>query len=698
MTILTTIRNKSGLLVTIIAIALGVFILQSALESRNSFFADERTRVAEINGNEISFEAFEAKIAQAEDNEKARSGGKLDDNMRETIRQQVWNQFLLDNIMKPRFQKIGLGVSPKELFDMVQGPDPHPSVKQAFSDPKTSQFDPKQVLNFLDNMDKDETGDTKNRWLQFEIAIKDEKIAAKYTTLVKKGLYVTKAEAKRDYTFKNESFSFRFIADRYMSIPDSTIKVNDDDLQKYYNEHKYKYTQQTTTRGIDYVEFEVFPSQEDKDKALESIAKLKNEFATAPVDSDFVNINSDQRFVDKYIPRLGLSPVLDTLFNAPLGTVVGPYMEGNNYKLSKLSGVKMMPDSVKARHILIKPINGDIAKAKAKADSLKNLISSGQKFDILAQTNSEDPGSAVKGGDLGWFKEGMMVKPFNDACFFGKVGELVTVESQFGVHLIELMAKGPETKRILIASVSRNVNPGSSTFQTYYTKASEFAGKNNTKELFEKAVKDAKLNKQTAMYLRDLDRTVNGMENSRELVRWAYNAEKGDVSKVFEFGNKYVIAMLVSIKEKGTLPLDEVKEQVEIEAKKIKKAEQFMAKIEKSMKGCTMLDQVAERTKLTVEPANGQNFGNPSLPSAGREPELFGKIVALKKGELFGPFKGENAVYVVQLDEKVPAPELKDLKSVTDGLIPSLANRADYAMFEALKDKAEIIDNRINFY
>lgn len=698
MTILTTIRNKSGLLVTIIAIALGVFILQSALESRKSFFSDERTRVAEINGNEISYEAFEAKLAQAEDNEKARSGGKLDDNMRETIRQQVWNQFLLENIMKPRFEKIGLSVSPKELFDMVQGPDPHPSVKQAFSDPKTTQFDPKQVITFLDNMDKDETGDTKNRWLQFEAAIKDEKISAKYTTLVKKGLYITKAEAKRDYAFKNESFSFRFIADRYVNVPDSTVKVSEDDLQKYYNEHKYKYTQQTTTRGIDYVEFDVMPSQDDKDKTLASISKLKDEFAAAPVDSDYVNINSDVRFIDKYIPRLGLSPVMDTLFNAPVGTVVGPYMEGNMFKLSKLSGVKMMPDSVKARHILIKPINGDIAKAKAKADSLKKVISSGQKFDLIAQTNSEDPGSAVKGGDLGWFKEGMMVKPFNDACFFGKVGELVTVESQFGIHLIELMAKGPETKRILIASVQRNINPGSSTFQTYFTKASEFAGKNNTKELFEKAVKTEKLNKQTAMYLRDLDRTVNGMENSRELVRWAYKAEKGDVSKVFEFGNKYVVAMLISIKEKGTLPLDEVKEQVEIEAKKEKKAEQFIAKIQKSMPGCTMLDQVAERTKLTVEPANGQNFANPSLPTAGREPELFGQVVALKKGALFGPFKGENGVYVVQMDDKVPAPEVKELKAIVDGLLPSLANRADYAMFEALKDKAEIVDNRINFY
>ena len=698
MTILTKISNKSGLLVTIIAVALGVFILQSALESRNSFFADERTKVAEINGNEVSYEAFEAKIAQAEENEKTRTGGKLDDNMRENIRQQVWNQFLLDNIMKPRYDKLGIGVSPKELFDMVQGPDPHQSVKQAFSDPNTNQFDPKQVITFLTNMDKDETGDTKNRWMLFEVAIKDEKVASKYTTMVKKGLYITKAEAKRDYTFKNEGFSFRFIADRYVSIPDSTIKVTDADLQKYYSEHKYKYTQQTTTRGIEYVEFEVLPNQDDKDKALTGINRLKDEFAAAPVDSDYVNINSDQRFVDKFLPRAALSPIMDTLFNAPLATVIGPYMEGNSYKISKLTGIKMMPDSVKARHILIKPINGDIAKAKAKADSLKNLVKAGQKFDVLAQTNSEDPGSAIKGGDLGWFKEGMMVKPFNDACFYGKVGELVTVESQFGVHLIELMAKGPEAKRIQVGTVQRNINPSSATYQSFFTKASEFAGKNNTKELFEKAIKEGKFNKQSAMFLRDLDRTVNGMENSRELVRWAYNAEKGDVSKVFELGSKYVVAILVSIKEKGTLPLDEVKEQVEIEAKKVKKAEQMMAKLEAGMKGCTMLDQVADKTKLVVEPANGQNFGNPSLPSAGREPQLYGRITSLKKGALYGPFKGENGVYVVQLDEKVPAPEIKELKPIVDQLTPSLAGRVDYAMFEALKEKSDIKDNRINFY
>jgi len=292
----------------------------------------------------------------------------------------------------------------------------------------------------------------------------------------------------------------------------------------------------------------------------------------------------------------------------------------------------------------------------------------------------------------------MMVKPFNDACFFGKIGDLQIVESQFGIHLIELMAKGPETKRILVATIHRNVNPSSRTFQVYFTKASEFAGKNNTKELFEKAVKEGNLVKNSALYLRDLDRTVNGLENSRDIVRWAYKAEKGEVSKVYEVGNKYVIAVLTSIKEKGTLPLDEVKEQVKIEAIKVKKAEQFVAKMNTAMKGCTMLDQVAEKAKLTVEVAKSQNFGNPSVPSTGREPELYGRITSLKKGALYGPFIGQNGVYCIQVDDKIPAPEVKDLKPLIAQLAPSLANRADYAMFEALKDKAEINDNRVNFY
>jgi peptidyl-prolyl cis-trans isomerase D len=700
MTLLTKIRNRSGLLVTIIAIALLIFILESALESRKGLSASDRSKIAVINGKDVSIEEFQSKLDQAETNQKSQSQkSTIDENTRENLRSQVWNQVMLEYIVKPRYEKIGVAVSEDELFDMVQGKDPHPQIKQAFTDQKTNQFNPANVINFLKNMEKDETGDTKNRWIVFEQAIKEERVSQKYTAMVKKGLYVTKAEAKRNYIGTSRTANIQYVAKKYSEIPDSTITVSEDDLKKYYNENKNKYKQKETVRGIDYIEYNVIPSGEDRKLLAETLEKLKAEFSTAEVDSDFVNQNSDSRFVEKYIGASAGFMFFDSLSRSALGTVVGPYPEGNVFKIAKLSGSKMLPDSVKARHILISIENGDSKKAKDRADSLKTAIKGGKKFDELAKVFSKDPGSGAKGGDLGWFKEGMMVKPFNDACFEGKKGELQIVESQFGVHLIEVMDKGKESRRILISTVERTSAPSSTTYQFYYGKASEFAGKNNNKDLFEKAAKEQGLNKRSAESLRETERNFNGIENARDVVRWAYGAKKDEVSPVFQIGDRYLVAILTKIKEKGTLPLEEVKEQVELEAKKQKKAEKFMAEFEANMKSASTIDQLAQKMNLQLETASNQSFINGVLGNYGREAVIVGAAFGSKAKVLSKPSKGDNAVFVYIVTDFTEAQASADnYKSNAANVSNSVRQRVDYEIFEALKDKAEIEDRRATFF
>jgi peptidyl-prolyl cis-trans isomerase D len=359
----------------------------------------------------------------------------------------------------------------------------------------------------------------------------------------------------------------------------------------------------------------------------------------------------------------------------------------------------MLPDSVKARHILISIENGDSKKAKERADSLKNAIKSGKKFEDLAKVFSKDPGSGAKGGDLGWFKEGMMVKPFNDACFEGKKGDLQIVESQFGVHLIEVMDKGKESRRILISTIERTSTPSSATYQFYYGKASEFSGKNNNKALFEKTSKEQGLNKRTAEYLRETDRNINGIENARDLVRWAYGAKKEEVSPVFQIGDKYLVAMLTKIKEKGTLPMEEVKEQVEIEAKKQKKADKFIAEFEANMKSASTIEQIAQKMNLQIETASNQSFINGVFGSYGREASIVGSAFGAKAKILSKPSKGDNAVFVYMVTDFTEAQASTDnYKSNASNLGNAIKQRVDYEIFEALKDKAEIEDRRATFF
>jgi peptidyl-prolyl cis-trans isomerase D len=703
MTILTKIRNRSGLLVGIIALALLVFVLEQAFQSKNSFFAGDRNKMAEIAGKDVSVQEYESKLEQAIDNEKNRSGKtSLDESTIEQMRNQTWSQIVFERIMTPHYEDLGIAVSTDELFDMVQGKDPHPSVKQAFTDQKTGEFNPAQVVNFLKKMDDDKTGATRDRWIKFEAAIKQERIVNKYTNLIKQGLYITKNEAKRDHLAKNRTAAFSYLVKRYSDIQDSTIKVTDADMQKYYNENKNKYKQENSTRSIDFITYDVVPSREDNMATEEQLKKLADEFKTVTDDTTYVNGNSDTKFVEKYYKKGETPAMLDTVIfksTTPVGTVIGPYAEGNVYKLAKVLKVKMSSDSVRARHILLKIEGTDTAKFMARADSIKNAIKKGKKFEDLAKLYSKDPGSAAKGGDLGWFAEGMMVPSFNDACFNGKKGDMPIVKSQFGIHIIEITDKKPETPKVQLAVIERNALPSTATFQSYYQKASEFAGKNTSPEAFDKAVIDMGLNKRIAENIKDIDRNINGLENSREVVRWAYNEEtkKGSVSKVFELGNKYVVAVLKEVKDKGILPLDAVKPQVEAEAKKEKKAEQYLAAFNAAITGTTSIDQLAPKMNVKVENVESQNFSSSSIQGLGRDPQVVGTLFSLKPNAVSKPVKGDLGVYVLKLNKISEPPAEKNYDEARKQLASGVKNRVDYEMFEALKANTDIVDNRAKF-
>lgn len=697
MSVLEKIRSRSGLLLGVIAVALLIFILQSAFESGNSFFSSDKDKVGEVAGEKISYQEFDFKVQQATENEKQRQKQNgMDDNTTEQLRQQTWNQIVFEKIMLKEYDKVGVTVSTDELYDMVAGKDPHPNVRQSFTDPQTGEFNPANVINFLNQMNQDQTGQSKAQWINFEAAIKKERIATKYTNLIKGGLYATKNDAKNDYTAKNSIANFSFVAQRYASIPDADVKVTDEDIQKYYNENKNKYKQPENARSVDYVTWEVTPSEHDIKQTEEAILALKEEFATAKNDTQYVNANSDKKFEAAFQKKGVFAPIIDSmLFNAPVGTVYGPYLDGTTYKIAKLSATKIAPDSVKARHILISVIAGKSDLARKTADSLKTLITSKKaKFEDLAKIASQDKGSAEKGGDLGWFSEGMMVKPFGDACFNGKKGDLVIVESQFGIHLIEVLDKSGESKKALICFLDKDVMASSATIQTYYAKASEFAGKNPTQAAFEKSIVDLGMNKRVADYVREADRTLMGLENSREVVRWAFTADKGKISQVFELGNVYLIAVLKDIREKGIMPLEAVKPMLQAEAIKEKKAEKFIA----AMSGAASIEALSQKLNSAVEKVEAQSFFASSVPNMGREPELVGAVFGNKPNVVSKPIKGFNGVYVIKVNNvSTPAP-LTDFKQIQSQIMQANKSRVDYELFEALKEISNVVDNRGKFF
>lgn len=696
MAVIGKIRNKGKMLLFIIGFSLVAFILGDFLSSNRGMFGGDRTSVAVIGGKKINAQDFDERVQTLIQNYKLNQNTEtVDQNTSDQMREQAWNQLVSEEVIGTQIEKLGLKVSPEELFDMVKGKNPHPQIKQAFTDPKTGQFNPANVINFLKNMDNDATGKTKAQWVVFEKAIQEERLQQKYNDLIKQGLYVPLAEAKMEFDARNRSASIGFVMLSYNTINDTTVQVSDAELKEVYESNLKRYKQEAT-RSLDYVTFDVQPSAIDREAAMKDISKLAEDFKTAANDSTFAAINTDRKAEATYVKKGALPPSLDTvMFNSPTGTVVGPFEENGFYRLAKLSDSRMLPDSVKASHILLKFDMPD-DQLMSRADSIKKAIEGGADFAMLSAKYSTDEGAKMKGGDLGWFGPGAMVKPFNDACFNAKKGEVIIVRTSFGLHIVAVNDMAGSSRQVKVEYIDRKIEASSKTYQLAYNKANEFAMKNNTAESFDNAVKSQNLTKQTEANIQESSRQVGPIENSRDLVRWAFTAKVGDVSKAYDFNNRFVIAKLTDIREKGYSTLEQVKDQVMLEARRNKKAQMLMDKISKTGKAGN-INELAAALGQQVQNAPGVSFASPFL-ATGMEANVVGHVMAMKQGATSAPLKGMNGVYVVNVISFTTPPAPKDYKDTALQVRQQIQNRAQYEVFNALREKANIDDRRGKFY
>lgn len=708
MALLESIRSKAGTIVLIvIGLALFSFVMQDLFSSGNSMFRGNATALGEINGKTVQGEEFQRRLSVAEENLKRNQGlTGIDENTRQQLINQIWNEYLDEYLFNEEMEEAGVEVSGDELFDMIQGDNIDPQVMQipAFQDSITRQFDRNLVLKFIKNQlteENDPDGIYRNSWAEFEQALMKQRRKNKYNTLIRKAVYVTNAQAKRDFLAKNETANIRFVGKRYDTVADSTITVTDEDLKKYYNENKFEFEQKEETRKVDYVVFQVNPSAEDRMEMLNSLVNLKADFQTATNDTAFVNANSEEGFRVATEKRGGLNPQInDSVFSGTPGRVYGPFIDGDQIKLVKLLSFSASSDSAKARHILISTKELPVAAAMVRADSMKAAIKGGADFAELARKFSEDPGSGSQGGDLGWFTEGQMVPEFNDACFNGKVGDLTIVTTQFGVHIINLQDKTKPSFKAKVVYVNRNIEPSSKTIDEFYAKANDFAVSAQNYDAFKEQAKTRNLFIVNFENVKPSDRQVNDLTNSREMVQWMYNPERSvnDISKVFDFDGKYVVAALTGMRDKGIPPFEQLKEAIKPLAIREKKAEMFRAEFEKALAGTTSIDDLG--TKLaSPATATSMTFSAYSVPSMGLEPAVIGKTFAIAQNKLSEPIKGKSGMYVIVVESIAKTADLPaDLKEQKQSLVSSLSGRVDSNVNSALVKTAKVEDMRYKFF
>lgn len=694
------------MLIAVIGIGLAAFVLGDFLGYGP--MRQQRFDVGKVEGTAITYQQFESRVQQQLENWQQQTGTSPGPAEAFQMRQQVWNQIVKEMLLEEEFERLGLQVSAEELFDMIHGTDPHPLLVQSFTDPVTGTYDPGQVLEFLRNFDRLEPS-VRNQWMMLEEFMKQDRREQKYHQMVGGGYLVPRALAAKDFRHRNQTADIRFAFKSHNDIDDSEVSVSDRELRRVYDENKHLFTQEAS-RHVKYVSLPVFPSDEDRENALSEVLQLREEMPDAMNIESFINSMSDRRFDSRYHAEGTLSPQIDPdIFDVPVGTILGPYMEDNAYVVAMLVDAQMRPDSMRAGHILL-AYRGSAAatqqttrtyeQAREMADSLLQVVRrSPAQFPLLAEELSDDPSAQINQGDLDWFRDGDMVAPFNEAVIETPSGSFTTVETDFGFHVIHVTGKSPMTKKVQVAKLVRDILPGNRTYQDVYARVSTFASELRETKNFDAAADAADLTVRQAERLGRMDMTIPGLDQGRPVVQWAFdeNTKTGDFSRIFELENTFVVATLVSKQEEGTPGFDQLRPNI-MEIARREKKQELIAEEMRQMMDAGGLDALAAQMGLEVREATNLNFASRNIPGAGPEPGVIGQIFARAEPATIGPVKGNAGVFVVEIVHMDEAITPDDLTRARRPMRDGFRNRVPAQAFDAIKENADIEDNRGWFF
>ena len=518
--------------------------------------------------------------------------------------------------------------------------------------------------------------------------------------------------AQKYYENKNVKASADVIALRYSTIPDSTVVVTDQDNKKFYEENKYRF-ETDEARGIEYVVFDIKPSADDRQEALEYVANLKEDFTATDNVASFVNANSDARYDSTWMSRTDVPAVIESVVfdngNQP-GFVFGPYFDNDAYNLVRIVDLQNRADSLKASHILI-PYVGALRsedtittkeRAQAIADSLANVLKKNVKkpelFAELANQFSSDKGSAEKGGDLDWFTDGVMVPTFNEYVMNNPVGQIGVVESPFGFHVIKVTGKTEMQPKARLAVLKHDVSFSTKTYQDVFAQANKFVTENRTYDQFNAAIEEQGLTKRTMPKMLASTYQITGIENPRQIVRWAFDdkTKKGDVSSIFEMDDMFVVAALTDVVPEGYAPIDIVAEQSKYQILNLKKGEIAVEK----MKACgTDYDRMVNELGAEMASVSDVSLDGRVLSNFGVEADVVGTILGMKEGEVVGPIAGNTSAFIVRNVKVQEAPATSDYSSILREKTSQFNNKVlNNGVYNALRNNAKIEDNRARFY
>lgn len=706
MSVIQRIRDKyAAVVIAVIALSLVAFILMDAFVGRSRGLSSRNGTVAKINGENISRTDFEKRISLMQ----AMYGQQAPP--REQLTSNVWEQTIDEIVMKQEYDKLGMQISNKELNDLLFGANPPQWLSQQFKDPATGEFKVNEAKEYFKNIKKQKNNPNLEMFEEgYLMPTINQELRTKYMALLSNSTYIPKWMAEKSFADQNSIAKISYVSVPYTSITDTTIKATDDDIKAYMMKHKEMFKQEDATRSISYVSFNASPSGQDSSKVLEKVSGLKSEFGNATdVEAFLGKVGTDLPYLNGYTLGSKMQvPNADSIKRLADGQMFGPYLDGTNYVIAKMIGRRMMPDSAKVRHILVKtaekgqPTFSD-SLAKIRIDSISNAVKAGADFNAMVLQYSDDQGSKNTKGEYTFSSTqfSSLSKEFAEVAFYGQTGDkkVVKVENgtYSGYHYIEVMEQKKVETAFKVAYLAKAIEASQETINNANNLAQQFAAANRNKKSFDESVAKQGMPVQTAPDLKQSDYQVPGLGENRSFIRWVFEAKKDDVSEPFELGDKYVVGVLTGITEKGLMSISKGRPQAEQMVINEKKAQKI---IETKLKGGATIDDFAKTAGVSVMTADSISYAQPFIPTIGNEPKIVGAAFnKALQGKVSSPIAGNTGVFVVKGESISTAANVtmtvEDLRKQMESQQKQMGG---YNSVNALKKAAKIDDNRFEFY
>lgn len=705
MAALQKIRNKAGLLIGVIAVALLAFIFP--WNELTSFINKQRDKAFTVDGEVVSTGDYHKRVTDFENFQKIISGQtSLDENTNSQIREFVYEQMVKELMLNEQTKSLGLTVSEGELHDLIFGANISPVLRQipVFTDPQTGQFSQAALTQFVTLVSTDaktvpldqqaQLENLKSVWETIQNMVKYQRLEEKYNVLLAGTIMVNDTEAKANSDASKSTSDIAYVINRYSSIPDSTVTVTDKEIEKLYNDRKNNFKTFEELRKVSYFTKQIVPSESDFAEVEKEANTAREKLAEATNPALVVADYSEVPFQDVFFSEKNLSAEEATFVKAAsIGDIYGPIRDNEAFRIYKLIDRTAAPDSVKLSMIII-PEGADKLVANNRADSIINVIKQGKAFDVVA--NEIFPQS--NGGEVGWVTEAQLSsagKEFVDASFKTPVGEIAKLNLQGQIQIIKVEQKTQPVTKYKLALVQMPVSVSDQTLITLDNELGQFVTESGNPKDFVNAAKEKGYDVVANSLISGSFPNINQINGSRQVITWAFNEKVGSVKK-FDLADYKIVALIDSRIDQGFLPVSEVEEGLKAKLIKDKKAEKMIADLK--AKNISSLDGYAEAIGTKVDTVKFVTFNTPNIQGIGRESALnvYSELGAVNKLE--APVKGDNGVLAITVVNKVDQSQDFNLESFKQTTNSQNMYRVMSQAMPALKNKMNVVDNRVKFF